>query len=297
MDKRNKQEVVKILSYLKQIQRAVDYIEENLSNELSITEISQQVNFSMYHFHRIFQSFVGESLTEYIRRRRLTAAAHLLRNTNLRIIDIASEYGFNSQEAFTRAFKKMFGITPGMYRRQKQRLLLKEKPRLTISMLKHFEGGLLMEPRIVIKEGFTVVGMKCSTTLKNNKVPQLWDEFLSRIHEIKNRSDDKVAMGISEFCKNPHDEEFTYVACVPVMRIDEIPEGMVVKTVPRNKYVVVTHKGSLETLGNAYDFIYATWLPKSGYELAEADDFEVYDERFLGPEDEKSEIDIYVPIK
>ncbi len=288
---------MKSLSYLKEVQRAVDYIEKNLCNELSITEISKQVNFSMYHFHRIFQSFVGESLSEYIRRRRLTAAAHSLRNTNLRIIDIASEYGFNSQESFTRAFQKMFGITPGLYRKQKQRLLLKEKPRLTISMLKQFEEGLLMEPRIVIKEGFTVVGMKCSTTLKNNKIPQLWDEFLLRIHEIKNRSDDKVAMGISEFCKNPNDEEFTYFACVPVTRIDEIPEGMVIKTVPANKYVVVTHKGSLETLGNTYDFIYATWLPKSGHELAEADDFEVYDERFLGPEDEKSEIDIYIPIK
>lgn len=153
-----------------------------------------------------------------------------------------------------------------------------------------------MEPKIVFKEEFTVVGMKCSTTLKNNKIPQLWDEFLLRIHEIKNRSDDKITLGVSEFCKNPHDEEFTYFACVPVTKIDEIPEGMVAKTIPANYYAVVTHKGSLDTLGHVYDYVYDDWLPQSDYELAKSDDFEVYDERFLGPEDENSEVDIYISI-
>jgi len=153
-----------------------------------------------------------------------------------------------------------------------------------------------MEPKIVFKERFTVVGMQCTTTLKNNKIPQLWDEFLLRIHEIKNRTEGHVTLGISEFCKNPYDEEFTYFACVPVTEIDDIPEGMVAKTVPSNYYAVVTHKGRLETLGHVFDYIYDVWLPQSDYEIAKADDFELYDERFIGPEDEKSEVDIYVSI-
>lgn len=286
-----------LLSYLNEIQKAVDYIENNLRSDLTIAEVAHQVNFSAHHFHRIFKTFVGESLGDYIRRRRLTNAAQLLRDNNYRIIDIASEYGFSSQESFTRAFQKMFGVTPGQYRRKNERLLLKEKPRLTSSILKHLEGGSFMKPRIVEKPSFTVVGLKCTSTLKENHIPELWNEFIPRIREIQNQANQNVTIGLCEFCMNPYDDEFTYMACTPVINVKEVPDGMEVKTVSAQKYVVVTHKGSVETLGDAYDYIYAIWLPKSGYELAEADDFEWYDERFLGPDHEESEVDIYVPIQ
>jgi AraC family transcriptional regulator len=284
------------VEYLKKVQTAIDFIEDNLHNELTLNEIAYKVHFSMHHFHRIFHSFVGESLTEYIRRRRLTKAAHLLRNTQSRILDIAFVSGFNSQEAFTRAFQNMFDITPGQYRNQKQRLLLKEKPRITLSLLVQLEGGLQMHTRIVEKDAMTVIGLPCLTTLKENKIPQLWNKFNQRKQEIKQRVDQHIVMGISEFSSNPYDNPFTYLACVPVKEVLDIPKGMVTKTIPSMKYVVTTHKGRLDTLGDTFDYIYAIWLPKSDYELAEAHDFEIYDERFLGPDHEQSEVDVYIPI-
>ncbi|WP_161785195.1 GyrI-like domain-containing protein [Brevibacillus borstelensis] len=141
------------------------------------------------------------------------------------------------------------------------------------------------------------VGRADAATLASNRVPALWEEFLRRVNEIHDRTSPNISMGISEFSQNHLDEEFVCMACVPVNRFASIPEGMVCKTIPTMQYVVVTHKGKLPTLGNAFDYIYTTWLPNSGYDLVEADDFEVYGERFLGPENEDSEVDIYIPIK
>lgn len=105
------------MRYLDGIQIAIDYIEDNLKNRILLKDISKIVGYSMYHFHRIFQSCVKESVTEYIRRRRLTKAAYDILYTNARIIDIALEYQFETHESFTRAFTKMFHITPGLYRK------------------------------------------------------------------------------------------------------------------------------------------------------------------------------------
>ncbi|MBO8163903.1 MAG: GyrI-like domain-containing protein [Brevibacillus sp.] len=149
-----------------------------------------------------------------------------------------------------------------------------------------------------MKDAFTVVGLTCSTTLNESKIPALWEEFTSRVGEIKNRISPNIMLGISEFSANPEHEAFTYMACVLVNNVDEIPEGMLCKTIPKREYVVVTHKGKVETLGGTIDFIYDTWLPKSEYALMESEDFEVYeDERFMGADNEESEVDIFIPIQ
>lgn len=286
------------MRYYEGIQKAIDYIEENLKKQISLEDIAKVVGFSMYHFHRIFKMYVGESVSEYIRRRRLSRAANDLLQTEAKIVDIALEYQYETHESFTKAFKKMFHVTPELYRKNKQRVLIREKHRITDKKLVYLYGGISMEPKVVVKDEFTVVGLTCSTTLKENIIPALWEEFNSRVGEIKNRTSPNLYIGVSQFSANPVDEVFTYMAGVPVESVDEIPEGMVCKTIPKQEYVVVTHKGKLDTLGNAFDYIYGTWLPKSGYELIEADDFEVYDdERFLGADNEESEVDIYIPIK
>ncbi|MBB2479378.1 AraC family transcriptional regulator [Bacillus sp. APMAM] len=285
------------MRYLDGIQIAIDYIEDNLKNRILLKDISKIVGYSMYHFHRIFQSCVKESVTEYIRRRRLTKAAYDILYTNARIIDIALEYQFETHESFTRAFTKMFHITPGLYRKNKQRILIREKQRITEQNLLYLYGGIAMEPKIVVKDPFTVIGLTCSTTLTESKVPALWEEFLTRVNEIKDKVSPNVMMGISEFSTNHIDGAFTYIACVPVHHTDFIPEGMVCKSIPKREYVVVTHKGKLDELGHAFDFIYGSWLPKSGYDLEEADDFEIYDERFKGADNEDSQVDIYIPIR
>lgn len=96
---------------------AIEYIEENLHQPLSLDNVAQQCGFSKYHIHRIFQSCVGSTVTEYIRMRRLANASAALLYTNKRILDIAIDYQFGSQESFTRAFKEVYKLPPGTYRK------------------------------------------------------------------------------------------------------------------------------------------------------------------------------------
>ncbi|MBP1994059.1 helix-turn-helix transcriptional regulator [Paenibacillus eucommiae] len=98
------------------VKRAIDYIENNIKQKVGLQDIAKHVIISKFHFHRMFSVAVGTSIADYIRKRRLTRAALELVQTNKRILDIAIDYHFQSQEAFTRAFKKMFHLTPGQYR-------------------------------------------------------------------------------------------------------------------------------------------------------------------------------------
>lgn len=101
------------------IKKSIEYIERNLNNEIGLKDIADKVFLSKYHFHRVFHAVVGESVAEYIRKRRLLKSADELLNTNDKIVDIAFKYQFNSQETFTRAFKKLYGVSPREFRKSK----------------------------------------------------------------------------------------------------------------------------------------------------------------------------------
>lgn len=105
------------MQYESIINKTINYIEKHLEHPLTVEEIAEQAGFSKFHFHRIFLEEVGMSITEYIRMRRMANAAVALLFTNNRILDIALNYHFESQEAFTRAFKKYYHLPPGKYRK------------------------------------------------------------------------------------------------------------------------------------------------------------------------------------
>lgn len=108
---------VKHMVYYTEIQTALDFIEKNLNKTLTVDNIAAVAGFSKYHFHRIFRNIIGIPLYEYIRKRRLAKASFLLLTTDLSILDIAVYFCFESQEAFSRAFKKVYKLPPGKYRR------------------------------------------------------------------------------------------------------------------------------------------------------------------------------------
>ncbi|MCX7708387.1 MAG: AraC family transcriptional regulator [Clostridia bacterium] len=286
------------MDYYERIQNSIDFIELHLKEEIDLVELANQAYFSVTHFYRVFQAMVGDSVKEYIRKRKLSNAGIELLSTDQRLIDVAFEYGFESQEVFTRAFSRAFGITPGRYRKQKNRLYLFEKANVKTMNLKDESGGVFMEPKIIFDKEFKIVGIKAAVKPGSSSIADLWGKFGSGRAEIRNPANPEVTLGLCEYMPNiTEDSEFNYCACVEVNDLEGIPEGMTAKTIPPSKYAVFTHKGSMFGLKNTFDFIYGTWFPESGYELAERDTIEWYDSRSSDFSSPDYAFDIYIPLK
>jgi AraC family transcriptional regulator len=275
---------------------ALKHIEDHLQDKLGLEELADVANYSAWHFHRLFTAYVGYGVSDYIRRRRLSEASQELIFTSRPIKEIAGSYGFDSQEAFTRAFKSYSGVTPGYARKQKGPLIRFSAINLVLYSRHFRKGDIIMIPRIEHREAFTVVGLAGQFTLENNTIPQLWDKFNPRAMEIRDAQYD-CCLGLCSY--EPDYEKgkpFTYMAGRIVSRVSDIPQGMTVREVPACDYAVFEHKGPLDTLQKTYDYIYREWLPASEYEMAPHDDFEWYDYRFkFGQPD--SILEIWIPIK
>lgn len=107
------------MNYDSCIKKSIEYIENNLNKKIQLKELADKAFLSKYHFHRVFHSVVGEPVAEYIRKKRLEEAANELLTTENKIIDIALKYQFSNQESFTKAFKKLYGIPPKEFRKNK----------------------------------------------------------------------------------------------------------------------------------------------------------------------------------
>jgi AraC-type DNA-binding domain-containing proteins len=144
------------MDLLEKMNGALIYIEENLTNDIDFKEAARLAFCSEYHFKRMFSFLSGITLSEYIRRRRLTLAAFELINSNIRIIDVAVKYGYGSPDSFTRAFQSLHGVTPTEARNIGQSL--KAYPPMTFQL--SIKGGTQMNYRIEEKEAFRIIGIK-----------------------------------------------------------------------------------------------------------------------------------------
>ena len=286
------------MDYVTSVLKALAYIEQNLTGDISPDDVAREAAFSKYHFHRIFLAVTGNSVSGYIRRRRLTEAAHALTETDDKIIDVALDFRFETPESFSRAFKNMYGVNPRQYRNRRDHFAALHQPKIGRAILTHLKERMPMDAKILTKQAFQIIGMRYFGENKNKEITQLWDVFLPRRESIKSRINPTISYGICYPVEGKNnDAAFEYIAAVEVSDLHDLPAGMVGKTIPTQKYAVFTHKGSLDKILETYQAIYAVWQPKSGYELIKAPDFEYYDERFKPDNPEVSELDIHIPIK
>jgi AraC family transcriptional regulator len=155
-----------------------------------------------------------------------------------------------------------------------------------------------MQPRFVHRPQFTVVGMKCRTSMSNNLIPRLWDDFMQRHDEIRDWIEPDNCFGIcfqEESNGNPDKDFFSYLAGIEVQNTNFIPEGMEAKTLPAAEYAVFEHIGALDILQETYARIYREWLPQSGYQMTGDTDFELYDRRFKHGQPD-SVMEIWIPV-
>lgn len=284
---------------MKQFFNAIDYVEANLKEKLSVHEIAQASSFSTYHFCRMFRILVGESVMEYVRKRRLSLAAEKLLKEDVKLIDLAIESQFESQEAFTRAFKNLFQVTPGEYRKLVNPIRLYYRRKFDSQTYHHLKEGVTMEPKIITKPAFKVVGLLQNHDQDNvTQIPELWDSFVPRVASIPNRKGSHY-FGVCELV-DLNNVNFDYIASVEVTENQTPPEGMVYREIPENLYAVFTHTNKTtdlhDPLQETLRYIWGTWIPKSDYAPVKAPDFELYDDRF-NPMTMQGDIDICIPIR
>jgi AraC family transcriptional regulator len=283
------------------IQRTLDYIEENLQERISLEELAELACFSPFHYHRVFHFLVGESVMDYVRKRRLTHAAIRLLNTDEKVIDIALDLGFQYQESFNRAFKKFFGVSPRQYRNTTFiPISLHQKAYLNMS---RFTGGISMEMKLVTKPAFNIIGYELKTRNtdgeNNLEIPKFWQHYIqnnlgSKIPNPLNRNE----LGLCTDY-NMITGEFVYMIGMEVEEGTPVPEGMSYRSFPEMEYAIfttpkATEENFVQSIQQTWVEVFSKWFPDSGYEHQGSFEFELYDERCYGKD---KQIDICIPVK
>lgn len=275
------------MGYYENLQNAVDYMEANLKCDITLDAIAARSGYSVPHFHRAFTAVAGLSAAGYLRRRRLSQAMVEVMTARDDILTIALDYGFESHEAFTRAFRAAWGAPPSVFRKRGAQPKLFEKINI-VDMKK--EGNPTMTPCIILKEPKTLVGIARRMTqgdnLRQGLIGQVQKEFRELAGSIAGRATPHLYFAAYDYLpedlsKDDDDIAYTYWFCVESAA--EPPAGMAWKDIPRAKYaefVFDPKAGTLngEAIGmSPYDYIDGVWLPGSGLELAESPDYEVHD--------------------
>ncbi|MBA4699546.1 MAG: AraC family transcriptional regulator [Ruminococcus sp.] len=291
------------MNYRKALEQAVIYIENHLGNNIKVENVAKAAGYSYYHLNRQFTAILGESIGNYIKKRRLADASKKLLYTDFKIIDIAIEYGFDSPEAFSRAFKAIYKVSPQSYRQNRLDTFISGKERLDTGLLDHLARNVTVHPKMAELPEIRVAGLRGETTLRDNRLRELWDRANSLYRQIPNRIPDGRAFGICEACAENtlytmnEDILFTEVAGTEVSSFEGLTEPFVQKIIPGGRYAVFTHRGTLRMLPQTFDYIWGTWFLTTKEELDWREDFELYDERFLGYDHPDSEVDLYIPVR
>lgn len=255
---------------LERMNLALSYIEENLAGEPHMKQVERLALCSEYHFRRMFSFLAGVPLSEYVRRRRLTLAAFELQHHDVKVIDTAIKYGYNSPDAFSRAFASLHGVTPTEARIKGQSL--KAYPRLTFQLT--IKGVSEMNYRIVEKKPFNVVGLMRRVKLVyegvNPEIAAMWqslnEEMITTLKSLSNVEPIGFISASTNF-SDDRSEGSELDQYIGVATTNDHPQQFSQLEVPALTWAVFESVGPFpETLQNIWGRIYAEWFPTSGYE-------------------------------
>jgi len=265
------------MDWLDRMNNAMDYIELHITDTIEYKQLAKISCCSVYHFQRMFSFISGVALSEYIRRRRLTLAAIELQNKNTKIIDIALKYGYESPEAFSRAFKSMHGVAPTSARNMG--VTLKAYPRMTFYL--SIKGGIEMNYRIEQKEAFEVFGVVGTIEADSQEiafieVPKFCikcdeDGSVDRMNALLGRTHDSMLhAALYDYTEN----SFKYMVCEYVTDNMNIPKEYERLAIPASTWAIFPAVDC--DIPNVWQRIYAEWFPTSDFEQAEGPQFEMY---------------------
>lgn len=264
------------MEWIERLNKAINYIEEHLTRDVDYAEAAKAACCSTYHFQRMFAYMAGIPLSEYIRRRKMSLAAVDLQSGDEKIIDIALKYGYASPTAFNRAFQSVQGISPSAAR--KEGAALRTYPPISFKIT--VKGVEEMNYRVVEKEGFRIIGVSqpLHKELEQNfmTVPKMWqqaaaDGTIGRLAAMMNGQ----PMGLLGVSACNDEEEWRYYIAV-ASSMPRPGQGLEEYYVPASTWAVFPGSGTNISLQELEQRVIREWLPTSGYEYADAPDFEVY---------------------
>ena len=272
-------------------QKALWYVESHLAGPLTLDEISEVAGVSRFHLVRAFAAATGFSVMRYVRARRLTVAARALAAGAPDILHVALDAGYGSHEAFTRAFRDHFGVTPEAVRAttcldelELQEPILMDSTAFDKIAPARFETGKAM----------LVAGVGERIHCDNGAgIPGQWHRFHQTIGNVPARVSN-VAYGVC--CNGDDAGNFDYIAGVEVADFSDLPREFSRVRIPAQKYAVFTHGDHISTIRRTINTIWNQWLPASGHEVADAPNFERYDEKFDSLTGNGG-LEIWVPIR
>lgn len=283
------------MNWIDGLSEAISYIENNITDKLTIEDIAKKAYMSPFYFQKGFAMLCGFTVGEYIRRRRLTLAGSELVSTNDKIIDIALKYDYDSPDSFTKAFTRFHGVTPTAVRRDGA--MIRSFAPLKIKLI--LEGGYIMDYKIINKDSFKVIGSSKVFTYENAKteIPKFWDEH----YKSGNGAVVCCMYGIN-IEENMPSDQFEYLIADTFDTPRELPEGFVIRTIPAFTWAVFACKGAMpDSLQKLNERIFSEWLPGcKDYEIAAGYCVEMYSDACEypnGTQDENYYSEIWIPVK
>lgn len=252
------------------------YIDEHITEEIDMHEVAKIAGCSANHFQRIFTFTAGISLKDYIRRRRLSFAALELQESNIKIVDLAMKYGYDSPDSFTRAFQKIHGITPTLARTTEMKL--KSCPKLTFHL--DVMGETPLSYRIIKKEGFELIGKGIMLDADNmtEEIQGFWQESYSngicrRLYQL---SKGELMFDVIAYQEEADNRVSFHIAYENKAKLADVTEAYEILRIPALTWVVFTLEESIAFLESSmedatqhteilWNKAYNEWLPTSGY--------------------------------
>lgn len=273
--------------------RGVAHIENAIDTKISLSEIASIVALSEFHFHRQFRAHFGVSVMGYVRRRRLAVAAKALLASSAPILRLALEAGFQSQAAFTRAFRKVFHTTPGQFRRRGREVPWLLSVPISNEVVAMLPGLGSEQPRLEVIADIAVEGLTATIGIsERQRIPQLWETLANAVGLERFEWAERI--GLSEGDEEVLNGSFSYSATLSVDWAAGPDPSLDHRIIPGGTYLVFQLAGGLPCIPAAYDFIGGTWLPGSRHKVRHGSSFT----RESSPAAGSSEtVEIWIPVE
>ncbi|WP_186575982.1 AraC family transcriptional regulator [Aquibacillus kalidii] len=282
---------------IQHLSNCIDYIEARLDQEIDVDTLATIFCSSKFHFLRMFRMITGFTVAEYVRNRRLTLSAGEIITHDMKIIDVALKYGYETPESFSKAFRKLHGISPTQAKRKATNL--KAFPPLSFQI--KVKGEESMDYNIKETNSFQVIGKELRVTTRNGenfrRIPQFWDEF-NNSETAKVLEKQIGLLGMLGICMEfaPDQEEFTYFIGVEKGGY-HYSDGLVVKEIPKTTWAVFPVVGAMpDAIQETTKRIYSEWFPATGYKHAGSPEIEVYPDQKESIHSSNYRTEIWIPI-